>query len=67
LFVTYYLLFIFITYICRKFIQMAKDKTKTIKSVKLTNDLIKRIEAKASKVKRSPHYLMVECLEKGFK
>jgi len=46
---------------------MAKDKTKTIKSVKLTNDLIKRIEAKASKVKRSPHYLMVECLEKGFK
>ena len=46
---------------------MAKDTGKTIKSVKLSDELIKKIEARAKNKKRSPHYLMVECLEKGFK
>jgi predicted transcriptional regulator len=40
---------------------------KTMKSVKLDNALIKKIEAKAKKEKRTPHYLMVEALEKSFK
>ena len=46
---------------------MAKNTEKTIKSVKLSNDLIKKIEVRAKAKKRSSHYLMVECLEKGFK
>ena len=40
---------------------------KKIKSVKISLELIKRIEAKAKKEKRTPHYLMVEALEKSFK
>lgn len=46
---------------------MAKEIEKTIKSVKLKNALIKKIEDKAKIKKRSAHYLMVECLERGFK
>jgi predicted transcriptional regulator len=45
---------------------MTSEK-KQIKSVKLTKELIDRIEKKAKKEKRTPHYLMVEALEKAFK
>lgn len=40
---------------------------KKIKSVKISQELIKRIEMQAKKQKRTPHYLMVEALEKSFK
>lgn len=40
---------------------------KKIKSVKISLELIARIKAKAKKEKRTPHYLMVEALEKAFK
>lgn len=42
-------------------------KEKEHLSVKINHELYERIKAKAEKVKRSPHYMMVECLEKGFK
>jgi len=44
-----------------------KTETKKIMSVKITTTLISKIKAKAKKEKRTPHYLMVEALEKGFK
>ena len=44
-----------------------KTETKKIKSVKLSFELIEKIEKKAKKEKRTPHYLMVEALEKSFK
>lgn len=40
---------------------------KVMKTVKLTADLVAKIDKKAAKEKRTPHYLMVECLEKAFK
>ncbi len=40
---------------------------KTMKSIKLSNELIERIAKKAKKEKRTPHYIMVEALEKAFK
>jgi len=40
---------------------------KIIKSVKLKPSVLKTIEREAKKQKRTTHYLMVECLEKGFK
>ena len=48
---------------------MAKKLTdgKIMKTVKLSPELLSKIEKKADKVKRSTHYMMVECLEKGFK
>lgn len=52
-------------YICKKYYM--KTDNKKIKSVKLDNALIKRIEAKAKKERRTPHFLMVEALEKAFK
>lgn len=36
------------------------------KSVKISTELLKKIEAKAKKEKRSPHYIMIELLKKGF-
>jgi hypothetical protein len=40
---------------------------KITKTVKITPALFAKIEKKAAKEKRKAHYLMVECLEKGFK
>ena len=61
----------FITYICIKIKLMAKKKTNTKEvahlSVKISPELYGRIKLKAEKDNRSPHYIMVKCLEKGFK
>jgi hypothetical protein len=44
-----------------------KAEKKVMKAVKLTADLVAKINKKAAKEKRTAHYLMVECLERGFK
>lgn len=41
--------------------------TKIIKSVKIDKAILEKYEAKAKKLKRSVHWLMVESLEKGAK
>jgi predicted transcriptional regulator len=48
---------------------MTKIKTdkKVMKTVKLPAELVAVIDKKAAKEKRTAHYLMVECLLKGFK
>ena len=46
---------------------MAGTKGKTMKSLMLADELIKKIAEKAKSKKRSSHYLMVEALEKAFK
>jgi predicted transcriptional regulator len=44
-----------------------KTETKEHLSVKISPELYVKIKNKAEKSKRSAHYMMVECLEKGFK
>jgi predicted transcriptional regulator len=44
-----------------------KETNKTAKTVKLPNDLIERIEAKAELKNRSAHWMMVDALKKAFK
>jgi predicted transcriptional regulator len=48
---------------------MTKIKTdkKVMKTVKLRAELVAKIEKKAAKEKRTPHYIMVESLETLFK
>jgi len=46
---------------------MEKKIIRKSKTVKLTPDLIAKIEKVAAKQKRKAHYVMVEALERAFK
>ncbi len=46
---------------------MANQIKKEHLSVKISPELYTKIKKRAEKLKRSPHYIMVDCLEKSFK